>query len=93
MFKRQDNGSYSEHARLRGEFILFFFHFNENEDKLYNLGNCAFILPDLNPERHHDFRVFTKNKYGDNSDKSYSITVGKPRGRSLFRLYLMNKFL
>ena len=45
------------------------------------LGNCAFILPDLQPERHHDFRVFTKNKFGDNFDKSYSITVGRPRSK------------
>lgn len=48
---------------------------------IYLLGNCAFILPDLQPERHHDFRVFTKNKYGDNFDKSYSIAVGRPRGK------------
>ena len=44
------------------------------------LGNCAFILPDLKPERHHDFRVFTKNKFGDNYDRSFSIAVGKPKG-------------
>jgi len=60
MFKRQDNGGYSEHARLK--------------------GNCAFILPDLKPERFHEFRVFTKNKFGDNYDRSYSITVGKQKG-------------
>ncbi|CAF1279939.1 unnamed protein product [Adineta ricciae] len=59
MYKRQSNGSYSEHARLK--------------------GNCAFILPDLRPEYHHDFLVFTKNKYGDNFDRSYSIKVGKPK--------------
>ncbi|CAF0878185.1 unnamed protein product [Adineta ricciae] len=63
MYKKQDNGSFSEHARLK--------------------GNCAFILPDLKPERHHDFRVFTRNKYGDNFDRSYSITVGKPKVESL----------
>ncbi|CAF3767718.1 unnamed protein product [Rotaria sordida] len=57
MYKRQQNGSYSEHARLK--------------------GNCAFILPELKPEYHHDFRVFTKNKFGDNYDQSYSIQVGK----------------
>ena len=45
------------------------------------LGNCAFILPDLKPEYHHDFRVFTKNKFGDNFDHSYSIQVGKAKGR------------
>ncbi|CAF0747955.1 unnamed protein product [Didymodactylos carnosus] len=59
MYKKQGNGSYSEHARLK--------------------GNCAFILPDQKPELHHDFRVFTKNKYGDNYEKSFSITVGKPK--------------
>ncbi|CAF4568039.1 unnamed protein product [Rotaria sp. Silwood1] len=63
MFKRQDNGSFSEHARLK--------------------GNCAFILPDLKPERHHDFRVFTQNKFGSNFDKSFSITVGKSKAESL----------
>ncbi|CAF0811340.1 unnamed protein product [Rotaria sordida] len=71
MFKRQDNGSFSEHARLK--------------------GNCAFILPELKPERHHDFRVFTKNKFGDNFDRSYSITVGKAKAESLVektRFYL-----
>ncbi|CAF3221358.1 unnamed protein product [Rotaria sp. Silwood2] len=71
MSKRQDNGSFSEHARLK--------------------GNCAFILPDLKPERHHDFRVYTKNKFGDNFDRSYSITVGKPKAESLAektRIYL-----
>ncbi|CAF3682043.1 unnamed protein product [Rotaria sp. Silwood1] len=62
MYKRQQNGSYSEHARLK--------------------GNCAFILPDLKPEYHHDFRVFTKNKFGDNFDRSYSIQVGKSRVES-----------
>ena len=46
-------------------------------------GNCAFILPDLKPEHHHDFRVFTKNKYGDNFDRSYSIKVGRPRSKAL----------
>ncbi|CAF1365858.1 unnamed protein product [Adineta steineri] len=59
MYKRQKNGSYSEHARLK--------------------GNCAFILPDLKPELYHDFQVFTKNKYGDNYERSYSIKVGKPK--------------
>ncbi|CAF3351027.1 unnamed protein product [Rotaria socialis] len=63
MYKRQDNGSFSEHARLK--------------------GNCAFILPDLKPERHHDFRVFTKNKFGDNFDRGYVIAVGKPRVETL----------
>ncbi|CAF0988277.1 unnamed protein product [Adineta steineri] len=63
MFKRQENGSFSEHGRLR--------------------GNCAFILPELKPEQHHDFRVFTKNKYGDNFDRSYPITVGKPKAETL----------
>jgi len=66
MYKRQLNGTYSEHARLK--------------------GNCAFILPDLKPENHHDFRVFTKNKFGDNFEQSFSIQVGKPRG-SLFILF------
>ncbi|CAF1147647.1 unnamed protein product [Adineta steineri] len=59
MYKRQQNGSYSEYARLK--------------------ANCAFILPDLKPELYHDFRVFTKNKYGDNYERSYSIKVGKPK--------------
>ncbi|UJR14833.1 hypothetical protein I4U23_001818 [Adineta vaga] len=62
MYKRQQNGSYSEHARLK--------------------GNCAFILPGLKSEYHHDFLVFTKNKYGDNFDRSYSIKVGKPRDQT-----------
>ena len=66
MYKRQLNGTYSEHARLN--------------------GNCALILPDLKPENHHDFRVFTKNKFGDNFEQSFSIQVGKPRG-SLFILF------
>jgi hypothetical protein len=52
---------------------------NQNKRFVFE-GNCAFILPDLRPERYHDFRVFTKNKYGDNFDKSYSIAVGKPKG-------------
>jgi len=47
------------------------------------LGNCAFILPDLRPDRYHEFRVFTKNKYGDNYDTSFSIAVGKPKGIKL----------
>jgi hypothetical protein len=50
------------------------------------LGNCAFILPDLKPEYHHDFSVFTKNKFGDNFDRSYSIKVGKPKGKLLKKL-------
>ncbi|CAF0925352.1 unnamed protein product, partial [Didymodactylos carnosus] len=62
MYKKQENGSYSEHGRLK--------------------GNCAFILPDLKPELHHDFRVFTKNKYGDNYEKSFSITVGKIKDKT-----------
>ena len=56
-------------------------------DFILSVGNCAFILPDLKPELHHDFRVFTRNKYGDNFDRSYSITVGKPKGRSHFYTY------
>ncbi|UJR31889.1 hypothetical protein I4U23_019363 [Adineta vaga] len=63
MYKRQDNGEFSEHARLK--------------------ANCAFILPDLKPELHHDFRVFTQNKFGSNMDRSYSITVGRPKAESL----------
>ncbi|CAF1130588.1 unnamed protein product [Adineta steineri] len=59
MYKRQQNGSYSEYARLK--------------------ANCAFILFDLTSEIYHDFRVFTKNKYGDNYERSYSIKVGKPK--------------
>ncbi|CAF0986525.1 unnamed protein product [Rotaria magnacalcarata] len=62
MYKRQQDGIYSEHARLK--------------------GNCAFILPDLKPEFHHDFRVFTKNKFGENFDQSYSIRVGKLKPES-----------
>ena len=64
MYKRQENGSFSEHARLK--------------------GNCAFILPDLRADLNHEFRVFTKNKFGDNFDQSYPIQVGRPRGK--FRL-------
>ncbi|CAF1130695.1 unnamed protein product [Adineta steineri] len=59
MYKRQQNGSYSEYARLKAD--------------------CAFILFDLKPELYHDFRIFTKNKYGDNYERSYSIKVGKPK--------------
>ena len=47
---------------------------------LFFIGNCAFILPELKPERYHDFRVFTKNKFGDNYDRSYSIRVGTQKG-------------
>jgi len=47
------------------------------------IGDCAFILPDLKPEQNHDFRVFTKNKFGDNFDRGYPITVGKPRGMKI----------
>jgi hypothetical protein len=54
------------------------------------LGNCAFILPDLKPEYYHDFRVFTKNKFGDNFDRSYSIKVGKPKGIHFFFLNQIN---
>ena len=53
-------------------------------------GNCAFILPDLKPERYHEFRVFTKNKYGDNYDKSFFIAVGERHGRD--RQSLENSF-
>jgi hypothetical protein len=53
----------------------------EMKDKFFFKGNCAFILPDLRPDRRHEFRVFTKNKYGDNYDSSFAITVGKPKGR------------
>ncbi len=77
MFKKQDSGVYSEHARLKGQIKTSLFN---SKWKIIFLGNCAFILPELKPERHHDFRVFTKNKFGDNYDRSYSITVGKPKG-------------
>jgi hypothetical protein len=76
MYKRQQNGSYSEHARLKGLYQKII----DKKDFFDLLGNCAFILPDLKPEYHHDFRVFTKNKFGDNFDRSYSIKVGKPKG-------------
>jgi hypothetical protein len=60
---------------------------------IVKLGNCAFILPDLKPEHHHDFRVFTKNKFGDNFDRSYSIKVGKPKGifinKTKFNFYII----
>lgn len=57
---------------------------NMLSDEQYHVsfsGNCAFILPDLKPERYHEFRVFTKNKYGDNYDKSVFIAVGERQGR------------
>jgi hypothetical protein len=82
MYKRQDNGSYSEHARLKGESHRLIERTLATLVLLLSiLGNCAFILPDLKPEHHHDFRVFTKNKFGDNFDRSYSIQVGKPKGQ------------
>jgi hypothetical protein len=82
MHKRQENGSFSEHARLKGAFTFGHVTTVEDHRSISYVGNCAFILPDLQPERHHDFRVFTKNKYGDNFDRSYSITVGRPRGKT-----------
>jgi hypothetical protein len=78
MYKRQNNGSYSEHARLKGLFKEIKFDWRINDFSCI-IGNCAFILPDLKPEYYHDFRVFTKNKFGDNFDRSYSIKVGKPK--------------
>ncbi len=79
MYKRQDNGSFSEHARLKGLKMMFL----SKIECGYLIGNCAFILPDLKPEQNHDFRVFTKNKFGDNFDRGYPITVGKPRGMKI----------
>jgi hypothetical protein len=79
MYKRQDNGSFSEHARLKGLKTMFLSRIKF----VYLIGNCAFILPDLKPEQNHDFRVFTKNKFGDNFDRGYPITVGKPRGMKI----------
>ncbi len=90
MYKRQQNGSFSEHARLKGLLKKIYFR---NEQNIIILGNCAFILPDLKPESHHDFRVFTKNKFGDNFDRSYSIKVGKPKGLNFLRFFKLKLIL
>ena len=95
MYKRQDDGRYSEHARLKGEKETIGHDGEKKQTKRFSLGNCAFILPDLKPERYHEFRVFTKNKYGDNYDKSIVIAVGERQGKMtrLIRIHFFFFFL